>query len=428
MQTLRTKISLWYFYSFTILFLVFAFVFLSIYNRITYDHFDNRLTSLASELTRFLELADSDSINLMNLAGQEDILFEVYKEKSLFLSFQIRPGFFEQWILTDQSGWFTAEKTRFLIQPIPAQNMVLIVGINLRYYFRDLANIFFLLTATSLLSILSIWFIGSAISKKLLSPLQKIGQELMEIVNSDFEGRRVFLESTGKEIDDLVFAINLSLGKIERLFKEIKGFSSNMAHEIRTPLTLVKATLENLKNISIDSKARKSIDEASQEVEEAILFLSDLLLLSNLEKGIIERFQLFDSGEIILQNFEKASKLYPQKQIEVEISQIFEILGAAQLISHAIYILLDNACKYSTNDKILLKVYREGQEKIIRIDSIGKKLQWEELKKKPIAKGHGLGLNLCEKIMQIHNGELVYTYEESKNRENCKNSFIIRLP
>lgn len=435
MRSLQTKISLWYLISFSVLFLVFIIVVFSLFRHVIYDHFDNRLRSLAEEFSRFFELNDPKDNQLLSLAGKEEIVLEVYQKKRLYLSFQVRPGHFAEWVSKETVGYFSTDVFRCYIKRIPDTDLVIIVGIDQRFYFGDLPVLIFEIVGVVAACMLSIYFVGKVISKRLLSPLEIIGEELLDTVNRNIEGKRIAVPVTGKEIDDLVFAINLSLGKLEKYLKELKGFSAYLAHELRTPLTLVKMTLQNLKTSEESLSFRQSIEEADQEVEEAIQFLNDLLLLSNLEKGIIERFQDFDLGEVILQNFEKASKLFPKKKIEVDVSAVTIYRGAAQLISHAVYILLENACKHGEEDTVSIRLYQSvrlfGEQRpvnVIRIVSVGKKVHWDELKKMPILKGHGIGLNLCRRIAQIHNGTLSYTFQETHQKELVKNAFELILP
>ena len=435
MRSLQTKISLWYFISFTILFLVFLVTAFFLFRHVIYNHFDNRLRSLADEFSRFFELNDPEDNQLISLAGKEEIVLEVYQNKRLYLSFQVGPGHFSEWVAKETSGYFSTDVLRCYIKRIPVSDLVIIVGIDRRFYFGDIPILIIGIVFVIVLCMLSIYIVGKIISKRLLYPLEIIGEELLDTVNKNIEGKRIAVPVTGKEIGNLVFAINLSLGKLERYLKEIKGFSTYLAHELRTPLTLVKMTLQNLKTSEYRSSSMKSIEEADQEVEEAIQFLNDLLLLSNLEKGIIERFQDFDLGEVILQNFEKASKIFPKKKIDVDISALLLYRGAAQLISHAVYILIENACKYSEEDTVTIRLFQNARAlsednpvNIIQIDSVGRKIQWDELKKMPVLKGHGIGLNLCRRIAQIHNGTLSYSFQETPQEERVRNVFELKLP
>jgi signal transduction histidine kinase len=435
MRSLRTKISLWYFISFTGLFFVFILLSYTVFQSVIYNHFDSRLVSLAGEFSRFLELSDPADRHLFSMAGKEEIVLEVYRDGTLYLSFQSPPGFFKKWVEKEKNGFFSDRNIRFLMREIPQMDMILIVGIDLQYYFRDLPVLFGWMILIVIVCILSIWWIGRGITKRLLLPLQQIGDDLVDIVNSDISGKRIVVRITGKEIDDLVFAINLSLGKIEKYLKEVKGFSSNMAHELRTPLTLVKMTLQNLQTADDITSVKKEIKEADQEVEEAIGFLNDLLVLSNLEKGIIENFQTGDLGEIALQSFEKASKTYPKKRIDIDIDGVYKFRGAVQLLSHALYILMDNACKYGVGEDVWVKLYENSIEKgkkrnpiVIEVSNFGKRVYLNELKKTTISKGHGLGLHLCERIVQLHSGKLGYTYTETNKTGIVKNTFRITLP
>ncbi len=441
MRSIQTTISLWYFLSFTVLFLVFLVAAFYLFRHVIYNHFDSRLQSLSEEFSDFFERNDPEDNPLIALAGKEKIVLEVYQKKRLYLSFQVRPGYFSEWAAKETSGvempdgFFSTDTLRAFIKRIPLSDLVIIVGIDRRYYFGDVPILIFGILCVIILCILSIYLIGRAISKRLLYPLEVIGEELLDTVNQNIEGKRIAVPVTGKEISNLVFAINLSLGKLEKYLKEIKGFSDYLAHELRTPLTLVKMTLQNLKTSEYRTSSLKSIEEADQEVEEAVQFLNDLLLLSNLEKGIIERFQDFDLGEVLLQNFEKASKLYPKKRLDVDISALLLYRGAAQLISHAVYILLENACKYSEEDLVTIRLFQsvrplsdDAPVNVIQIDSIGRRVQWDELKKIPIQKGHGIGLNLCRRIAQVHNGTLSYSFQETHGEERVKNTFELKLP
>ena len=176
---------------------------------------------------------------------------------------------------------------------------------------------------------------------------------------------------------------------------------------------------------------KKTILSVFEDISELIILTQNLLQLSrsNAEDHIalVENIRIDD----IFWEVQKAiNKNYPNYKIDIHFPALPEdpqhlcIIGNHTLLGNAILNLVENACKFSSNNRCFLSLWASPQQKIISVKNFGKVIAFEEIPKifypfyrsanTADIKGYGIGLSLVDRIIKIHNGHI----EVSSSIEN----------
>ena len=241
------------------------------------------------------------------------------------------------------------------------------------------------------------------------------------------------------EIIKNIIVIFYDITEAKNLEKLKMDFVANVAHELKTPLTTIKGFIETIINNEKDSENLHFLNIIERNINRLINIVSDLLLLSNIErpefKIQIEKIDLKIFLDDILKIFEQKIK---EKGLELEIQIANEIkyINADPFLFEQLFInLLDNAINYTEKGKISIKFKILNDKLNFEIADTGIGIPEESIPKiferfyvvdKSRSRqkgGTGLGLSIVKHIVQLHNGEI---YVESKIAEGSK--FIINLP
>lgn len=292
-------------------------------------------------------------------------------------------------------------------------------GFNLLY---ELKNI--IIIGTIFISII-LFIVSYLLSKSILKPIKNKIYSAMRISSNNIH-ERINVENPNDEIGQLAIAFNRLLGRLEDSFKSQNSFISNASHEIKNPLTMISGTAEIalLKERSVD-EYKHTLESIMQDSEFLNSLVNQLFLLAktdtNYDKLPKNKFLLLDVLEIInIQN----KKLYPNilKIIISDNSQGIILFGNKELLISAIQNLIDNAIKFSKGKDVVLETTRIEKQIKIRITDNGPGVKEDELIKITSAfyrsesvrniEGHGIGLALAKKIIELHDGDLGF-----KNRK-----------
>jgi len=200
---------------------------------------------------------------------------------------------------------------------------------------------------------------------------------------------------------------------IEESFKRLKIFNSNVSHELKTPLTIMKGEIEvALMNDEIDENLLKSLLSEINHINE---ITDKLLFLTKKDSLNRENFEEVDIEELILELFEKYSK-----KILINLNfdeEEFLIKGDKTLLSIALSNLIENSIKYGAS-KIDISIKKDKNKILLSIkdDGIGippQKLPFifdefyrvDESRNKK-TKGFGLGLAIVKSVIVLHNGKI----------------------
>jgi signal transduction histidine kinase len=254
------------------------------------------------------------------------------------------------------------------------------------------------------------------------------------IAAGDFT-RRVQLENPNDTFLAISNAINRMLDTIEALLSQLRFLTDSLAHDLRSPLTRIRASLETATAHSSDATALQALEKVFSEVEGMMRTIAATLQTSRAEAGIgRENFARFDLGVLLKDLCEMYHPLVEERGFELDAKRNGELpfFGNRELLSQAVSNLIDNALKYggccrielgadATDSEFRLWVADNGPgiPENSREDAMKKYGRLEEAR---TLEGSGLGLALVAAVARLHGGEL--SLED--NRPGLR--AVLRLP
>ena len=223
------------------------------------------------------------------------------------------------------------------------------------------------------------------------------------------------------EIGELVDTINEMSVKINQNEKMQAEFISSLSHELRTPLTAITGWSETLiGDDSLDQETRRGMNIIQREAKRLTDMVVDLLDFTRIQDG---RMTLNVELTDLRGEFEDTVYMYGSrlKQDGIRLDyldndeDIPEIVCDAQRMRQVFLNILDNAAKHGREgERIEASMHYENDMVVVRIRDFGPGIPEDELplvKKKfykgsSKARGTGIGLAMCDEIVQMHDGEL----------------------
>ena len=220
-----------------------------------------------------------------------------------------------------------------------------------------------------------------------------------------------------------------------------RRFLRRLDHEIKNPLTGLRAALANLRESRTQEERERATGNADHAVERLSNLLVDLRKLSELEERPLERLPV-DIPQLLQEMVEVARALpaYVDRQINLVVTRVPwplpAVIGDRDLLGLAIYNLIENALKFTTGaDSVEIRALEDGRTIVIEVADTGPGIAppelgniFEELYRGSNARGvegSGLGLALVQRIAALHGGRVEV---RSRQQEPCGTVFTLRLP
>jgi two-component system OmpR family sensor kinase len=220
-----------------------------------------------------------------------------------------------------------------------------------------------------------------------------------------------------------------------------RNFMRRLDHEIKNPLTGLRAALVNLKEEQTDEQRQRAVGNANRAVERLIRLLTDLRKLSELEERTIERYSV-DVPELLddVVTAARVNPAYEGREINLLIPKVPSpfpsITGDRDLVLLAVYNLVENALKFtSKGDSIEVRALEDGRTIVIEVADTGSGIPVEDLSKifdelyrgsnARGTEGSGLGLALVNRIATLHGGGVGVRSSQIDPRGTV---FTLRLP
>lgn len=284
-------------------------------------------------------------------------------------------------------------------------------------YFKVLMQVLIII---ELLSIFIAIFLGIRIGNKVIRPINRIS-DMTEKITAENLDQRLPIGDQPDEISRLSKLINTMFERLDQSFDDQKNFVSNISHELRTPIAVMKGYLDLYRKVGPDNKelleeAMTAIEEENESMNrmiEKLLFMArkdlenfklniDIINIENLFKKLKNDYSSIEESGGLKTFVEAGSSLKCDQDI------LIQILRA----------LIDNAIKYGENKGIELGYYESNIESIIYVKDYGSGIDLDEVGKifDRFYKGDksrnrdngsvGLGLSIVKKLTELHGCEV----------------------
>lgn len=301
---------------------------------------------------------------------------------------------------------------------------------------RSLRNLFLLsLPFVVSMSFAASWFL----SGKALAPIVKISS-LASQVREGRLGKRIEMETTGKEIQDLVVMFNEMLDGIQHSVESQKRFTAAVSHEVRSPLTSLRGNIEvALRKKRTPEEYEDILHTNLSDIIRLSKITDNLLFFTKADNNILElRKQWFEVSHLLQTIVERLK--YRVSAAGITISESYqdgiEMRGDLDLLEQAFSNIVENAINYTPyGGEISVTSNREDDKIIISISDTGIGIPEDEIphlferfyrvnkERSRKSGGTGLGLSITEWVLNAHDGKI-----EVKSTLGAGSKFITSFP
>ena len=272
----------------------------------------------------------------------------------------------------------------------------------------------------ALIAFIIAFFISYSLANKLSGPIRDVSGTAKKLAEGDYNVQ--FNSAQYAEVAQLSDSLNYMKDEIKKSDEFQKELLANVSHDLKTPLTMIKAYASMVQEISGDDpeKRNKHLDVIIEEADRLTGLVNDILSTSKISSGLEQiNKKVFNLTEILYGVINKFSYLQETQgySIMVDVEPNLYTLADEAQIYQVLYNLISNAVNYTGEDKtvyVSLKYDAEVQRIKFSVRDTGKGISEEELAHiwdryyrskdahlRPV-KGTGLGLNICKVILQKH--------------------------
>jgi two-component system, OmpR family, sensor kinase len=278
---------------------------------------------------------------------------------------------------------------------------------------------------------------GFLLARRALSPVADVTETARAIALSGDFAARVEAGQRGDEIGDLAVAFNEMLEALEQNHQALQRFLGDASHQLRTPLTTVRANLDLARRPDLPLEEREAIlADARDEAERMGRLIGDLLSLARAESGARLEFNPVELDAVLVESVRRERKAAPHVRMAVGAVEPAIVDGEGDRLRELIEILLDNAARYTPSaGTVTASLEVHDRQVILRVEDTGIGLGqtdparlFERLYRGPRARelrpaGTGLGLAIARWIVEAHGGTI-----RLANRDGGGTIAIVTLP
>ena len=312
------------------------------------------------------------------------------------------------------------------------------VGSSLEGFDEIFHSLAYILLIEIIASVVIAGVVGFLLARKALKPVSDIINTTRRI-GAENLNERLDASVPQDEIGRLATTINEMIERLEKSFRQVRQFTADASHELKTPLTVLKGEMEVALRAKDDPEyMRETIASSLEEIDRMSKIVMNLLDLAKMdvERGVASKTKI-DTAKVLGDRFEHFKKMAADKQISfdaVVIDGVF-VMGDPVMLGRLFYNLIENAIKYTERGgRVDVRIEKTDVSAVIAVSDTGLGISKEDLpfvfdrffrvdKVRTYSGGAGLGLSICKEIAVHHGGDITVTSVPGKG-----SAFIVTLP
>ena len=262
--------------------------------------------------------------------------------------------------------------------------------------------------------------LGWAAVRRGLAPLQAIRQGAAGVTASRLD-YRLAVDSVPVELAELAETLNAMLARLEDSFRRLKDFSSDLAHELRTPISnLMTETQVALTKTRSADEYHDVLASNAEEYERLARMIGDMLFLAQADNGlIVPNCEPVDLAAEVRELFDFFDALAEEKTLQLSLTGAGQVSGDKLMLRRALANLLSNAIRHTPESgSIRISIESSADGTTLMIENSGEPIPEEHLirifdrfyradpSRHRSSEGAGLGLAITRSIVQAHGGEI----------------------
>lgn len=286
----------------------------------------------------------------------------------------------------------------------------------------------------TIISLLFSTVISLFMSKRISKPIKEMNESAKKLENGDYDV--VFKKCGYEELDELADTLNSATNSLKRTDEIKREIIANVSHDLKTPLTMIKAYSEMIRDLSGDNKQKREehLKVIIDETDRLTRLVNDMMDLSKIESGMIviqkEKFNFSEVASSLVNRIKIANEDENHK-IEASIPNEIYVNADRTKIEQVLYNLIINAIKHGGKDKVTINVKVRTTQKRVKVEVIdnGVGISSENLKHiwdryyrasesfTRNVEGSGLGLSIVKNILIKHGSDYGVESEVGKGSD-----------
>ena len=271
-------------------------------------------------------------------------------------------------------------------------------------------------------------------SRRISRPIMQMNENAKKLGKGDYN---INFEKCGyEELDELADTLNNATHSLERTDEIRRELIANVSHDLKTPLTMVKAYSEMIRDLSGENKQKREehLKVIIDESDRLTRLVNDMMDLSKIESGIITiNKEIFNFSELASSLIDriKISKMDTEHNIEYSIPKDIYVNADKTKIEQVLYNLVVNAIKHSGEGKRNIQIKVTTNQKRVKVEVIDDGVGISEENLKHIwdryyrasesftrnVQGSGLGLSIVKNILIKHSSDFGVESEVGKGSD-----------
>ena len=308
------------------------------------------------------------------------------------------------------------------VVPGPSGSLLVQAAITLAPTARALRELLVVLLTIGPLALASALGGGYWLARKALAPVDRMAATAAEITATRLD-RRLDEPVTEDELGYLARTFNAMIARLQRSFEEVRRFTADAAHELRTPLAAMWTEAEvALRSPRSPERDARVLENLLEEIERLTRLVSHLLFLSRedtgISAGVFRPVRLDDVVRDVAEHMQVAAREKGVKLV-IDLPESYQVSGDADRLRQLFFNLLDNAIKYTLPDgKVSIKGEpSNGLARITVVDTgigipvdhlahVFDRFYRVDPSRSSEIEGSGLGLAICRSVAEAHGGRI----------------------